>query len=309
MIPSRSLLVGHVQGLVRSYSWLNSHREVEPMVVDIHNIERRIQSQVASIQRSSELCDADKDLLLRYYDSMVLQGLRLATISSALGDIIRIFKQMDKPIAALTKEDIKEYVRSLELSSYAAWTKSGRKIALKRFFKWYKGTEDNEYPDEVKWLKTSIRRSDLKKVSSGALISAEEYQKLLAAARNTRDRALIACLFESGCRIGEIGGLTLGALCCVTPLVLVLIGLSGASSAMALAGTLQQSFRWMLFIPLATLFLVAAIFLQIRKKEGVCNVKTIKKYKYYVLFTFIFALLTWVALLYVIVPMGFSLIS
>ena len=72
---------------------------------------------------------------------------------------------------------------------------------------------------------------------------------------------------------GFIGGLV-GSLCCVTPLVLVLIGLSGVAGATALAGTLQQNFRWTLFIPLATLFLMGAMYFHIKKKAGVCNLTT-----------------------------------
>jgi len=102
---------------------------------------------------------------------------------------------------------------------------------------------------------------------------------------------------------------TIGALCCVTPLVLVLIGLSGVSGAMALAGTLQQTFRWTLFIPLATLFLAAAIYLHIRKRERVCNMKAIKKYKVYILITITFAIIIWAALIYVIVPALFGVIG
>ena len=107
---------------------------------------------------------------------------------------------------------------------------------------------------------------------------------------------------------GSISGL-LGALCCVTPLVLVLVGLSGVSGAAALSGTLQQNFRWTLFIPLATIFLVLALYFQLKKKEGVCNLNTIKKYKWFVLTTVLFAVIIWVLLIYAIVPAIFSLLS
>jgi len=107
---------------------------------------------------------------------------------------------------------------------------------------------------------------------------------------------------------GFFSGL-IGALCCVTLLVLVLIGLSGISGGMALAGTLQQNFRWTLFIPLATIFLVTAMYFHIKKREGVCNVRTIKKYKTYVIVTIGFAVIIWASLIYVIVPSVFSLLG
>jgi hypothetical protein len=107
---------------------------------------------------------------------------------------------------------------------------------------------------------------------------------------------------------GFVSGL-LGSLCCVGPLVLVLIGLSGVSGAMALSGTWTQQYRWTLFIPLAVLFLSGSIYFHIRKKAGVCNLKTIRHYKTFVITTIIFSMIIWVLLLYVIVPVIFSMLS
>jgi hypothetical protein len=107
---------------------------------------------------------------------------------------------------------------------------------------------------------------------------------------------------------GFVGGL-LGSLCCVTPLVLVLLGLSGLSGAMALAGTLQQNFRWTLFIPIGLVFLLASIYFHIKKREGTCNVKLIKHYKAYVIGTIVFAIIVWFSLIYVIVPAIFGMLS
>lgn len=106
---------------------------------------------------------------------------------------------------------------------------------------------------------------------------------------------------------GFISGL-FGSLCCVTPLVLVLLGLSTVSGGAALAGVLQQRFRLVLFIPLAIIFLSLSIYFHIKRKEGVCNFHTLKNYKSYVLVTIIFAIIVWVLLIYVIVPVIFGLL-
>jgi hypothetical protein len=107
---------------------------------------------------------------------------------------------------------------------------------------------------------------------------------------------------------GFVSGV-LGSLCCVTPLVLVLLGFSGVSGAMALAGTLQQNFRWLLFIPLGVLFLGGSIYVHLKRKEGVCNLNTIKQYKYYVIITILFTIAIWILLIYAIVPAAFALLS
>jgi hypothetical protein len=107
---------------------------------------------------------------------------------------------------------------------------------------------------------------------------------------------------------GFLSGLT-GALCCVTPLVLVLLGLSSVSGAMGIASYLQQNFRWTLFIPLALVLLFTSIYLHIKRKEGSCNLKNIKKNKNYILITIIFTILTWTTLIYLLVPFLFKLLS
>ncbi len=107
---------------------------------------------------------------------------------------------------------------------------------------------------------------------------------------------------------GFISGL-FGSLCCVTPLVLVLLGLSGVSGAMGLASYLQQNFRWALFIPLGVLFLIGAIYFQIKRKAGVCSFATIGRYKKFVMSTIIIAVVVWALLIYVIVPGIFGILS
>ena len=107
---------------------------------------------------------------------------------------------------------------------------------------------------------------------------------------------------------GFFAGLA-GSLCCVTPLVLVLLGLSGVTGAAALAGSLQQNYRWTLFIPVALVLLLASIYFHVRRREGTCTIKNIKKQKWYVIGTVSFALIVWTLLLYAIVPAMFKLLG
>ncbi|PIN80480.1 hypothetical protein COV11_03925 [Candidatus Woesearchaeota archaeon CG10_big_fil_rev_8_21_14_0_10_30_7] len=106
---------------------------------------------------------------------------------------------------------------------------------------------------------------------------------------------------------GSLTGL-FGSLCCTAPLVLVLLGLSTVSGGMSLAGYFQETFRWTLFIPLATLFLILAIYFHIKNKNNVCNLKTLKANKIFVLTTVFSAIIVWVLLLYVIIPAIFGLL-
>ena len=61
-------------------------------------------------------------------------------------------------------------------------------------------TED--YPPEVKWVKITLKKNNNKLPEE--ILTKEEVEKIANSADNTRDRAFILTLYESGCRIGEL---------------------------------------------------------------------------------------------------------
>jgi site-specific recombinase XerD len=107
-------------------------------------------------------------------------------------------------------EDIKTYLRNpypkngkKKSESILVWVKS----SLKVFYRWLllgkvnrPGRED-KYPELVDWIAVGIAKG--KKLTSDDVITTEEFQKLLDATQNSRDRAFISLLFESGMRLGE----------------------------------------------------------------------------------------------------------
>ena len=77
---------------------------------------------------------------------------------------------------------------------------------IKRFYRWM---VENEYSDipEKKIDKLKIPKPDKMTVTAEELITEDEVLRMIKTAWCSRDRALIAVLWESGCRIGEIGTL------------------------------------------------------------------------------------------------------
>jgi MerT mercuric transport protein len=68
--------------------------------------------------------------------------------------------------------------------------------------------------------------------------------------------------------ISALAGL-IGGLCCLTPIVLVLLGLSTISAAAGLGNVLYGDYRWV-FRTVALVFLALALIIYFRKK-GVCT--------------------------------------
>lgn len=93
-------------------------------------------------------------------------------------------------------------------------------------------------------------------------------------------------------------------LCCFSPVVLVLLGLSTASFASSLAGTLYGSYKWV-FRGIGLLILLLALFWYFYKKEKVCTIDELKKKRRkilnLVLITLILGILAYIVWLYVVV--------
>ena len=93
-------------------------------------------------------------------------------------------------------------IRDRNNSNYAQISKGKLKLTLKRFYKWL--YESDYYPELVSWIKTD-RGKTTKKASD--MLTEDEVKQLIAACLNSRDRALIALLYDSGMRVGELLGL------------------------------------------------------------------------------------------------------
>ncbi len=84
-------------------------------------------------------------------------------------------------------------------NEYSEWTKKDFKVTLKKFYKWLRKTET--YPDEVRFLKTSVKNNNKKMPSE--LLTIDDIKKLAAASNNLRDKSIVFVLYETGARVGE----------------------------------------------------------------------------------------------------------
>lgn len=98
----------------------------------------------------------------------------------------------------------------------------------------------------------------------------------------------------------------IGGLCCFTPVVLVLFGLSTASFGASLADTLYGTYKWV-FRGAALLFLLSSLFWYFYKKENVCTIDMVKRKRRQIINTVLLAIIAativYVVWLYVIVEL------
>jgi len=172
--------------------------------MDIHNYQGRLELVLKRI-KESPISENNKKTIIRFHDNCFSEGLSTARVVRYLYDLIKIENWLGKDFEHAGMEDIKALVCTIEKTSYAEHTKRDLKIILKKFYRWLRGTE--EYPPEVRWIKTNIKRNKNKLPED--MLTEDEIEKLINAAEHPRDKALIAVLYESGCRIGELASLKL----------------------------------------------------------------------------------------------------
>lgn len=112
-----------------------------------------------------------------------------------------VAKQVNKPFQNLIAKDVERYLITLKERQLSLESIATEKRVLKVFFKWLNG---GTYPDCVSWVKVDRCKST---ILPDELLSVNDVKKMLESCKNSRERALVSVLWESGGRVGEIGSL------------------------------------------------------------------------------------------------------
>ena len=168
-------------------------------VLDVHKINSKMGKALEKIEKS-EISKQNKKIIMEFYEYGFTIGLGKKRILKYLYSLFKLSQWMEVPFDKAEKEDIVKVIRKIQMKDYSEWTKKDYKIVIKRFYKWLNGN-DEEYPDKVKWIKTTFRKN--KRKIPEDLITKQELEKMIRVANHSRDRALVSLLYESGFRIGE----------------------------------------------------------------------------------------------------------
>ena len=162
-------------------------------------LERQLENAKKRVDRL-DTSPGNQKAILDFADFCFAEGLSVRRVIKYITTLCTLSKRLSKEFHDITRADIQDLVRGIERSDYSDWTKRDFRIALKKFYRWLRGTED--YPPEVSWLRAGSRIVHRKLPEE--LLTQKEVQEMIVAALNAREKALIAILYESGCRTGEI---------------------------------------------------------------------------------------------------------
>jgi len=172
---------------------------------DIHDTETKLQQAKLRFQTQSKISN-NKKLVEEFIDHLAVTGISKARMIRYLSLFLCFERAMKKDFEKIEEKDLKKYIADMQTRKYTPSTIYTNLVTLKRFYKWLKGN-DEYYPDLVKWLKPRIKKTDMKPLGEGDLITEDDVKKMIEVADNSRDKAFVSLLYESGCRIGELASL------------------------------------------------------------------------------------------------------
>ncbi len=167
---------------------------------DIYNVDRRLRLAQGRLDGNPQLSEEVKEVLRRFVSDLQSNGLSKYRQIWYLANLTPFAVDLGEAFLNPTIEDVKRTVGKVEGSDLEDGSKANRRVALKRFYKWQLGN-DEEYPACVRWVKTTAGNGSNKLPED--LPTREEVQAIIDGAINPRDKALVALLADGGLRIGE----------------------------------------------------------------------------------------------------------
>ncbi|MBI2076272.1 MAG: site-specific integrase [Candidatus Aenigmarchaeota archaeon] len=172
--------------------------------VDFHNYEQGLKSTLKRIG-NFKTSEQNKKTILKFCDYLFSEGLSRARVIKYISHLKKISELVKKDFEDADREGIERIFRTIETSPLADYTKKDYRVICKRFYRWLR--KSDEYPPEVRWLKATLRNNSHKLPDD--MLTQDEIITMVNVADHPRDKALVFCLYESGCRIGEMATLKL----------------------------------------------------------------------------------------------------
>ena len=187
--------------------------------IDIHGYPAKYKATVGHLRKCG-ISERNKKLILKFDETLFLvDQVGLARRVRVIGYLTHLTKcYLKKNLDKATRDDIKKAVKKIEDNQeYSIWTKHGYRVVIKKFYRWLKYGDDYNspenrfsFPKTVSWISCNIKKVQKPKITAENILTENEITRLLeAASDDVKNEAIIAVLYESGCRIGEHGSVRL----------------------------------------------------------------------------------------------------
>ncbi|NJD54407.1 MAG: hypothetical protein FIB07_16280 [Candidatus Methanoperedens sp.] len=150
------------------------------------------------------------DLLEEFKNSLISKGRTKNTLDVIKSTLENAQSDIGKPIENLTIEDLKKYFEGLRDKNQK---NSSIHLCQQRFIQFYQFCLDETDNEKYSIMMRKVKRMQISKgkrtINPSDILTPEDIKKLINVATIERDRCIVATLFESGLRIGELLSLTI----------------------------------------------------------------------------------------------------
>jgi len=161
----------------------------------------RYESALRILKNDEQLSEYNRKTIAKFCYDLQTEGISITRQVKYLRILPSVAKLLQKDFNKATVDDIRRVVNEVNRSDFAEWTKSDYRVTLKRFYRWLKSLPKGQNPPETAWI--SIGGGN-KRVLPEELLTQDEIMRLVKVCENSRDRALVLNIYETGGRIGEL---------------------------------------------------------------------------------------------------------
>jgi len=181
------------------------------------NPQRTLRSLRDNIESSDAISEKDREMLLRFDDRLSLMRSEVGTYrhSKLLRHVFIIARESDDSVSVADAVEDREaaescvrWVHRNRPKSDSEETNRDYRVALRQLGK--RVTEGDDVPDTLAWISSSTSSNYNPKPDPSKMVSYDEMKRLVDAAQNPRDAALVSVMWDAGARSGEFRNLKLG---------------------------------------------------------------------------------------------------
>jgi len=186
-------------------------------------------------------------LALKFLDHLSALGLSVARVSKYASHLPTLLRVINFDPADATRNDVERVVAWINRQPYREWTKHDMKLVLRKLIQYAKyGSCDRNtpLPEEVSWLSLRVREKD-SRVTPDSLLSKEEFEAIVKATDNPRDRALVYVLFEAALRPGELLTMNIGSVEFKNKYCLIAVNGKTGIKRIPLVASFKPLLRWL----------------------------------------------------------------
>lgn len=166
--------------------------------------------------------------------ALVIRNYATKTVSVYVSVMERFFTEIGKSVGLITPEDIREWQYGLTSSRTISWSLFNQMTSAIRFY--YRHVEPSDWP--VFTIPFQKKRLKLPSV-----LAREEVAKLLSAVENMKHHAILATLYSTGIRLGELLNLRISDIDSVKMVIHVRQGKGGKDRVVQLGFRLLDELR------------------------------------------------------------------